>query len=115
MSERQLPLLLENIANAIGNILSFTKEISFEMYETDIKTRQAVERNFMIIGEAVTRIPHTFKEKHSQIKWRQLKDFRNFIVHDYFGIDHSIVWDIIQFHLSDLLQEIVVLKNNDAD
>lgn len=112
MSERQLSFLLEDIADAIGNILTFTRGLSFELYEADLKTRQAVERNFMIIGEAVARIPEDFKTEHTEINWRQVKDFRNVIVHDYFGIDHTIVWDIIQVNLSELLKKISALQNN---
>ena len=59
----------------------------------------------MIIGEAVSRLSEDFKKENSQINWRQVKDFRNVIVHDYFGIDNNIVWDIIQFNLSDLLND----------
>jgi uncharacterized protein with HEPN domain len=46
----------------------------------------------MIIGEAVSRLPEGFKQMHTGLNWRQVKDFRNVIVHDYFGIDNNIVW-----------------------
>ncbi len=60
----------------------------------------------MIIGEAVARLPENFKQLHPEIDWRDVKAFRNVIVHDYFGIDNSIVWDIIQLNLPDLLQDV---------
>jgi len=60
----------------------------------------------MIIGEAVARLPENFKQENPQINWRQVKDFRNVIVHDYFGIDNNIVWDIIQLSLCDLSGDI---------
>jgi len=50
MSERVTPLLLDDIQSAINIILEFTKGMTLEMYESDIKTRFAVERNFEIIG-----------------------------------------------------------------
>jgi uncharacterized protein with HEPN domain len=59
----------------------------------------------MIIGEAVARLSDEFKQTYNRINWRQVKDFRNVIVHDYFGIDNNIVWDIIQLNLSDLLND----------
>ena len=113
MSERNTPFLLEDILEAIRNIMDFTKGITFEAYCADVKTRHAAEHNFMIIGEAASRIPDEFKLQHSLINWRQLKDFRNVIVHDYFGIDDSIVWDIIQFSLPELLQNITNLLNEE--
>lgn len=61
------------------------KEMTFGNYLSDLKTKHAVKRNFSIIGEAVARID---------------KAFREHIVHDYFGIDDTIVWDIIQIDLA---------------
>jgi uncharacterized protein with HEPN domain len=114
MSERNTTFLLSDIKESIENIISFTSDFSFEMYCTDIKTIHAVQHNFMIIGEAAARVSDEYKELHKQINWRQVKDFRNVIVHDYFGIDNSIVWDIIQLHLPELKLRIdeLLLKEN---
>ena len=109
MSERELPLLLIDIKVAITTIFQFTEGYRFEDFETDLKTKQAVERNFEIIGEAASRIPGEYKELHPHIEWRIIKDFRNFIIHDYFGINHQILWDTIQFRLPDLLVSISTL------
>ncbi|HEY4196954.1 MAG TPA: DUF86 domain-containing protein [Mucilaginibacter sp.] len=113
MSERNTDILLADIVEAIQNIFEFTKGLSFEGYCADIKTRHAVEHNFMIIGEAVARLPDDFKQTHKLVNWRQVKDFRNVIVHDYFGIDNNIVWDIIQLNLSDLLSDISQIITED--
>ena len=48
------------------------------------------------------RIPDDYKKKNEHINWRQINDFRNIIVDDYFGIDRSIVWDIIRDSLPQL-------------
>lgn len=110
MSERELPLLLEDIRIAIESIFEFTRSYSFQQYESDIKTRHAVERNFEIIGEAASRIPESFKISHPEIEWRIIKDFRNFIIHDYFGINNQIVWDTIIYRLPELLESIIKLQ-----
>jgi uncharacterized protein with HEPN domain len=68
----------------------------------------------MIIGEAVSRLSEDFKKEHPEVNWRQVKDFRNVIVHDYFGIDNNIVWDIIQFNLSELLDDAVSVLNQET-
>lgn len=115
MSERNTTALLNDIVEAIQNIFAFTKGLSFSDYSSDIKTRHAVEHNFMIIGEAVARLPESFKKKHNIINWRQVKDFRNVIVHDYFGIDNNIVWDIIQLNLTDLLQDISMVLEKETE
>ena len=102
MSERNNALLLFDIKESVDNIISFTKNLSFEMYCADIKTIHAVQHNFMIIGEAAARISEEYKQHNSQINWSQVKDFLNVIVHDYFGIDNSIVWDIIKSNIPEL-------------
>jgi uncharacterized protein with HEPN domain len=106
MSERDIQLLLQDILEAIGNIRDFTKGITFDIYQADLKTKHAVERNFSIIGEAVARIDKPFKDLHTTVDWRQVKDFRNIIVHDYFGIDDTIVWDIIHLSLGQLENDV---------
>ncbi len=53
MSERDTFLLLSDIRSSISNIMEFTKGITFEVYEADLRTKHAVERNFEIIGESV--------------------------------------------------------------
>lgn len=107
MSERDIPSLLQDILEAIGNIKDYTRDITFDAYQADLKTKHAVERNFSIIGEAVTRIDKAFRDNHPSIDWREVKDFRNIIVHDYFGIDDAIVWDIIHLNLDQLEKDIV--------
>jgi uncharacterized protein with HEPN domain len=109
MSERNTLLLLQDIQVSISRILEYTKGMSFDAYEADIKTKDAVERNFEIIGEAASRIPDDYKMSHPHIEWRIIKDFRNFIIHEYFGIDNQIVWDTILYRLPDLLHDISTL------
>lgn len=106
MSEWNTLLLLQDIETSITKILAYTSGFIIEQYETDTKTREAVERNFEIIGEAASRISDHYTQTHTDVEWRILKDFRNFIIHEYFGINNQIVWDTIQFRLPELLQKI---------
>ncbi len=68
MSERNLTLLLLDIKVSIGKILNYTAGMTLESYEADSKTKDAVERNFEIIGEAASRIPDDFKRLHPSIE-----------------------------------------------
>lgn len=105
MFERNIQMLLQDIKIAISKILLYTTNYTFQNYEADDKTREAVERNFEIIGEATTRLPESFKRDHEFIEWRIIKDFRNFIIHEYFGMNNRIVWGTIQL-LPELLEKI---------
>ncbi|MGE5107836.1 MAG: DUF86 domain-containing protein [Sphingobacteriales bacterium] len=106
MSEREVALLLQDMLESIQYINDFTKGLSYEEYENDLKTRYAAERSFEIIGEAAARVPEDFKKKYQQIKWREVKDFRNILAHEYFGLDNSVIWNIIHFDLPELENEI---------
>jgi len=77
--------------------------MTLAMYESDLKARFAVGKNFEIIGETASRISEDYKLSHPEIEWRILKDFGNFIIHEYFGINNEIVWDTIQIRLPGLL------------
>lgn len=82
--------------------------MSYEDFINDSKTVDAVIRNFEIVGGAANRLPLDFKEINNHINWKQIKGFRNRIVHDYFGIDYTIVWEIKEKFLPELIIE---LKN----
>jgi uncharacterized protein with HEPN domain len=97
MSKRSSPeLLIEDIIKSAEKILKYTTGVTFEEFEINDLLIDAVIRNFEIIGEAANRLPEDFKEKHNHIEWYRIRGFRNRIVHDYAGIDNSIVWSIIE-------------------
>ncbi len=84
--------------------------MTFETFLADSKTIDAVIRNFEIIGEAANRLPEAFRENHPEIDWFKIRGFRNRIVHDYMGIDLSIVWMIRSQYLPDLLNQLRLLQ-----
>ena len=103
MSKRTPKLLAEDILESCRKIMEYTKDLSFTEFEGDTKTVDAVTRNFEIIGEAANRLPDDFKSLHQDIDWLRIRGFRNRIVHDYFGIDYSIVWQIKETYLPQLI------------
>ena len=109
MSERNSILVLEDILQSIRNIFDYTHGISYEHFLSDDKTRDAVIRNFEIIGEAANRLGTDIKNENAFIDWKRLRGLRNRIVHDYMGIDYKIVWNIIQHFLPDLSDKIKLL------
>jgi uncharacterized protein with HEPN domain len=106
MFERPIDLLLDDICEAIDRIKQYTAGISFDVFSTDRKTIDAVVRNCEIIGEAANRLPDNFKEKYSDIEWHKVVGLRHRIVHEYFGIDLQIIWQILQKDLPSLQKAI---------
>jgi uncharacterized protein with HEPN domain len=72
----------------------------------------AVIRNFEIIGEAANRLPAEFKDSFPEIDWNRIRGFRNRIVHNYFGIDHSIVWTIKETFLPQKIAQLQPLSES---
>ena len=96
MSKRPVVLLVEDIWEAIEKIERYTSGMLRKSFEDDEKTTDAVVRNLEIIGEAANRLPDSFKGEHPEIEWIKIIGLRHRIVHDYFGVDLGIIWEIIQ-------------------
>ncbi len=110
MYKRDVRLYLDDIDEAIAAIQEYTLNIDYAAFACDRKTYSATLREFIVIGEAIANIPDQVKEKAPSIEWRLIKDFRNFIVHEYFGIDARIVWDAVRLELPILKAEIDRLR-----
>ncbi len=95
MSKREEKLYLTDVFESITAIESYTSALSAEEFVTDRKTYNATIREFQIIGEAVSKLSDFTIEKYPGIEWRDIKDFRNLLVHEYFGVDLEMVWNII--------------------
>jgi len=65
-----------------------------------------VVRNFEIIGEAAKQLPEEIKNRFPDVEWKSMIDFRNVIIHEYFGIDLDIMWNIIKTKLPPLKSKI---------
>lgn len=113
MSERDPALFIADIIESIDAIEDFVAGCDYESFFNDRKTYSATLREFIVIGEAIANLPDELKNQFPEIGWRLIKDFRNFIVHEYFGIDSSIVWDAVKLELPELKMLMQKLKNID--
>ena len=110
MSKRPVDLLLDDISEAIDRIEQYISGMSFDVFSKDRKSIDAVVRNLEIIGEASNRLPADFKNSHSAIAWHKVVGLRHRIVHEYFGIDLQIVWQILQKDLPSLREAISQIR-----
>ena len=109
MSERTDLQFLADILESAEAASDFVTGISLEDFSADRKTRSATIRELEIIGEAASRISAVIKERHDDIPWRLLKDFRNVLSHEYFGVNDEVIWNIVQTKLPDLICKIGVI------
>ncbi|MDZ4660575.1 MAG: DUF86 domain-containing protein [Pseudomonadota bacterium] len=95
MLPRAWKLRIRDILDSMNHIKSFIAGMNQEQFRSDKKTYLAIVRCLEIIGEASHHVPDTIKNKYADIPWRKLKDFRNVLAHQYFGVDDEIVWKTI--------------------
>lgn len=97
---------IEHIIRAIERINRYTEGKSIEDLEQDDMMYYAVVKNMEIIGEASNLLTDDFKNVHSETPWKQISGMRNYIVHEYFQVDNTVIWDVIQNDLPQLEQQV---------
>lgn len=108
--ELKSPKLLEDIRDAAAFVRQAVERKSLDDYRRDRLLRQAVERNFEIIGEAVGRLVKLDPATATRIgQHAQIIPFRNLLIHGYDLIGERQVWDVIQLNLPTLEAEVTAL------
>jgi len=93
---RDYRLYLDDIFEATRKIERYIKGLTFAKLKSNDLAIDAVVRNLGIIGEAAKNIPTNIKEKYSDIEWRKIAGLRDILIHEYFGVDLDVLWDIIK-------------------
>ena len=96
---RDIRLYLDDIVEAIDRILDYVGKMNFAQFAADQKTIDAVVRNLEIIGEAARNLPEETRISSREMEWRKIVGLRNVLIHQYFGINNPIVWDVVQNQL----------------
>lgn len=86
---------LRDLLANIETIETFTREGESE-FRSDLKTQFAVIRAYEIMGEIVKRLPYDLLAQQPQIEWQDIKEFRDFLAHNYDRVQLKIVWGAVQ-------------------
>ncbi len=107
---------LYDIRRAAGLLREFTHSKTLADYEGDAMLRSAVERQFEIIGEAMTKLAKADAPMAERISQHQrIIAFRNVLIHGYADLDHRLVWDVVETSLQTLVREVDGLLGGGAD
>ena len=107
---------IQDILDAIERVQQYTQDMDLERFRQDRRTLDAVERNFILIGEAAGGVPEEVTRDFLSLPWRTMRDMRNLVVHQYWGVDAERVWNTIQIDLPPLvpsLQRVLAETNEE--
>lgn len=92
--------------DAARTAVEFTDDIAFEHFLEDRKTRNAVERNLEIIGEAARRVSQETRANLSDVPWRSVIGLRNVLAHEYGEVRYEILWTVVRSKLPPLIERL---------
>ena len=114
MSRRDWSLFLADMREAIEKIERYTRVMTWEDFQADSRTVDAVVHNLLVIGEAARCLPADIKERRQDIDWIAINGLRNRIAHEYFGLSLSVIWAIVQNDLPILAQQLASWRDADG-
>jgi uncharacterized protein with HEPN domain len=101
-AERDWRLYADDIIDACGKVRRYVAGMTYDAFEADERTHDAVIRNLEVIGEAAGKLPTDVTAKAPKIPWRLICDMRNVLAHAYFGVSLKVVWDTATTQIDEL-------------
>ena len=103
---RDYKVYLDDILEASSRIRDYTSGLTLDEFKDDTKTLDAVVRNLEVIGETVKKVPDEIRSRYPDVEWKKIAGLRDILIHEYFGIDVNIIWDILKNKLPRLEEKV---------
>jgi uncharacterized protein with HEPN domain len=97
---------IRHIQDAIEYLEEFTYGYDFEAFAADIKTLSACIRQLEVMGEAANHVSKATQDNYPETPWKDVIALRNLLIHEYFGVNPAIVWDIVKFDIPNFKPQI---------
>ena len=103
--KRAKPFLI-HILDEINYLLANSEKLEFQDFIGNETLKRSFVRSLEIIGEATKNLPKNFRNKYSQVQWKEIAGLRDILIHQYFGVDYMSVWDIAKNKIPKLKEQI---------
>lgn len=105
-------IFIGHILECIELIEDYTKGKQKDDFLESVQFQDSVIRRIEIIGEAVKNLPEEMKRKYKSIPWKKIAGMRDILIHEYFGIDLDLTWEVVKSDIPALKREILKIKKD---
>ena len=100
---------LRHILAETDYLLEASEDLSFADFASNDTLRRAFVRSLEVMGEAAKNVPEGFRSQYPEVAWRAMAGMRDRLIHGDFGVDHELVWDVVQNRIPDLRRQIAAI------
>lgn len=99
-------IFLTHILHSINAIERYLQDVTEKQFENSEEKQDLAVRRLEIIGEATKNISMEFREQHPEIPWKRMAGMRDVVIHQYYNVDYSVIWDTVTNLLPSLKKQI---------
>ena len=108
--KRQPQIFVDHILESIKLVEEYTAGVTKDDFISSVRIQDMVMRRLEIIGEAVKRLPDEIKQLSPETPWKKIAGMRDVLIHEYFGVDLKLTWEVVQKELPPLKRSVEVIK-----